>query len=100
MTSKQASKVNRRKAKELEKRGIEAYRAWNMDQAVQYLREAIRVNPGVPDYLINLARALAATGRVAQAVDQLGICLRLRPGMAEARGLLCELRARASAGGE
>ncbi len=79
MTSKQASKVNRRKAKELEKRGIEAYRAWNMDQAVQYLREAIRVNPGVPDYLINLARALARSGDFDQALRALADFMRMEP---------------------
>lgn len=79
MTRKQASKGNRRKAKELEKRGIEAYRAWNMDQAVQYLREAIRVDPSAPDYLLHLARALARSGDFDQALRALADFMRMEP---------------------
>jgi len=75
-------------------------RRGEFDRAAAYYRRALSAECGQVWWRLNLARALAATGRVAQAVDQVGICLKLRPGMAEARGLLCELRARASAGGE
>jgi len=78
MAKKQASK-GRRKAKELEKRGAQAYQAWDVDQAVQYLQEAGRIAPNDPDILLHLARALARSGDFDQALRALAGFMRLEP---------------------
>ncbi|MBU0705518.1 MAG: tetratricopeptide repeat protein [Chloroflexi bacterium] len=79
MAKKQSSRGNPRKAKELEKQGIEAYQAWDLDQAVQYFRDAISVAPNEPDYLLYLARALARSGDFDQALKALADFMRLEP---------------------
>jgi len=79
MAKQQASKGNRRKAKRLEKQGLAAYQAWNMNQAVQYFQEAARVAPDEPDILLHLARALARSGDFDQALRALAGFMRLEP---------------------
>lgn len=78
MAKKQASK-GRRKAKELGKRGSQAYQAWDMGQAVQYLQEASRIAPNEPDILLHLARALVRSGDFDQALRALAGFMRLEP---------------------
>jgi len=79
MTKKQVGKENRRKAKELVKRGIEAYQTWNMEEAVQHFQNAVRAAPSEPDYLLYLARALARSGDFDQALRALAGFMRLEP---------------------
>lgn len=79
MAKQQASRGNLRKAKELEKQGIEAYQAWNMSQAIQYFQDAAHIAPDEPDILLHLARALARSGDFDQALRALAGFMRLEP---------------------
>ena len=79
MAKKQSSRGNPREAKRLEKQGIEAYQAWDLDQAIQYFQDAASAAPNEPDYLLYLARALARSGDFDQALKALAGFMRLEP---------------------
>jgi tetratricopeptide (TPR) repeat protein len=79
MAKKRASKEDRRKAKELEKQGIEAYQAWDIEKAVRRFRAAARAIPDESEYLLHLARALARSGDFDQALRALANFMRLEP---------------------
>lgn len=77
MAKKQVS--DRRKAKEYEKEGLEAYEGWDVDRAIQCLRSAARLAPDEPDLLLHLAQALARSGDFDQALRALADFMRLEP---------------------
>jgi len=77
MAKKQVS--DRRKAKEYEKEGLEAYEGWDIDRAIQCFRSAARLAPDEPDFLLHLARALARSGDFDQALRALADFMRLEP---------------------
>jgi Flp pilus assembly protein TadD len=68
MTQKQNRPGDRRKAEQCIRRGICAYKEWDIDQAVEHLQAAVRAAPDEPDYLLDLARVLARSGDYDQAL--------------------------------
>lgn len=79
MAKQQVGKGNRREAKELEKQGLEAYQAWDLDEAIQFFQSAANMVPNESDYLLHLARALARSGDFDQALRALADFMRLEP---------------------
>ncbi len=79
MTQKQVSAEDRRKAEQYTQRGLEAYEEWDIDGAVKHFQSAVQLVPNDPDYLLNLARALARSGDFDQALRALAGFIRLRP---------------------
>lgn len=79
MTETSISKRDRRKATEHAEAGIEAYRAWNVDLAVEELEAAVALDPEDPDYRLSLARALARSGEYDQALRVLAGFMRMEP---------------------
>lgn len=79
MAKKRASAANRRKAKEKEKQGLEAYREWDVDSAVDHFEAASRLDPSEPEYQLQLARALARSGDFDRALRALADFMRLEP---------------------
>lgn len=61
------------------------------EQAAGYYRRALSRECGNVPWRLNFARALAAMGQVSQARQQAGICLKLMPGMPEAKRLISDL---------
>ncbi|MDY7009308.1 MAG: O-antigen ligase family protein [Planctomycetota bacterium] len=61
------------------------------ERAVMYYRRALSLECGNVTWRLNFARALAAMGQVSQARQQAGICLKLMPGMPEAKRLIAGL---------
>ncbi|HUT56626.1 MAG TPA: tetratricopeptide repeat protein, partial [Phycisphaerae bacterium] len=59
--------------------------------AVKYYRRALALDYGQVDWRFNLAQALAESGRVAEAMHEARICLRLRPQMTVAERLIADL---------
>ncbi len=69
-----------------------AYRQGNnVDLAIKYFRQAVDVQYDQTNWRLILARLLAETNEVGQAVHQARICLRLSPEMSGAKKLLAEL---------
>jgi len=79
MAKKQASTPDRRKAKEYEKQGLQAYQEWDIDRAIECFQTAVRLAPDEPDYLLYLARVLARSGDFDQALRALADFMRLKP---------------------
>jgi len=79
MAKKQVTTENRRKAKEYEKQGLQAYQEWDMDRAIKCFQSAARLVPDEPDYLLHLARVLARSGDFDQALRALADFMRLEP---------------------
>jgi tetratricopeptide (TPR) repeat protein len=79
MTQKQSRPGDRRKAEHYIQQGICAYEEWDIDQAVEYFRAAVRAAPNEPDYLLNLARVLARSGDYDQALKALAKFIELEP---------------------
>lgn len=79
MAKKRASKEDRRKAREHEQQGIDAYEGWSIDEAVEHFTAASRLIPDEPDYLLHLARALARSGDFDKALRALADFMRLEP---------------------
>jgi len=63
----------------------------NWKAAVQYYRRALDLDYARVRWRYNLARALAASGRVSEAIREARICLRLRPQMDAAKKLIADL---------
>jgi len=79
MVKKRVSTGDRRKAKEYEKQGIQAYEEWDIDRAVRCFEAAARLVPDEPDYRLHLARTLARSGDFDQALRALADFMRLEP---------------------
>jgi len=79
MAKTRTTQANRRKAGEYEARGLQAYSEWDIDQAIECFQAAVRLAPDNPDYLLDLARALARGGDFDRALQALGKFLRLEP---------------------
>jgi tetratricopeptide (TPR) repeat protein len=79
MAKKRASKEDRRKAREYEQQGIDAYEGWSIDEAVKHFTAASRLIPDEPEYLLQLARALARSGDFDKALRALADFIRLEP---------------------
>ncbi len=61
------------------------------ERAATYYRRALSRECGNVTWRLNFAKALAAMGQVSQAREQAGICLKLMPGMPEAKRLVAGL---------
>ncbi len=79
MAKKRVSAGDRRKAKEYEKQGVQAYEEWDIDRAVECFETSARLVPDEPDYRLYLARALARSGDFDQALRALADFMRLEP---------------------
>jgi tetratricopeptide (TPR) repeat protein len=79
MAKKRITNRDRRKAMEYQKAGLQAYREWNVDQAVKELKAAVDLDPENSDYQLNLAQALARSGDYDQALRVLAEYMRLEP---------------------
>ena len=79
MVKEQVSTGDRRKAKEYNEQGLQAYQEWDIDQAIKCFKSATRLVPDEPDYLLHLARALSRSGDFDQALRTLADFMRLEP---------------------
>ena len=59
--------------------------------AIEYYKRALALEYGQVGWRLALARLLAETGQVQQAMHEARICLRLRPQMSEARRLIADV---------
>jgi tetratricopeptide (TPR) repeat protein len=66
------------------------------ERAAAYYRRALSRDCSKVAWRLSFAKALAEAGRLPEARRQAGICLKLMPGMPEARRLVAELTARRS----
>jgi tetratricopeptide (TPR) repeat protein len=73
------------------------WRDGKLDEAIKYYRRALSRDYGAVDARLNLARLLMQTGRSDEALREVEICQRLRPGWTEAEQLAEEVRRRSSA---
>ena len=64
------------------------------DTAAAYYRRALAKNCGKLDWRLSFAEALAQSGQISQAIDQVQICLQLEPELPEAKELIVDLRSR------
>ncbi|MGD8398965.1 MAG: tetratricopeptide repeat protein [Anaerolineae bacterium] len=67
------------KARKTNALGLQQYERWEIDEAIESLEEAIRLNPEEPQYHLNLARALARYGDFDAARRALGSYIRYEP---------------------
>ena len=72
----------------------------NYAAAVGYYERALALDYGQVHWRLDLARALAKTGRTAQAIHQARVCLRLRPQLTAARELIADLSTQPDAEGD
>ena len=79
MTQKKISAGDRKRAEKYKEKGLQAYQAWDVDQAVKCFQSAVRLVPNEPYYLLNLARALARSGDFDQSLRALAGYIRLEP---------------------
>ncbi len=56
-----------------------------MTEAIEHLKQAIRINPDFPEVRYNLGIALEQAGRVPEAIEQFQQALKLRPDFAPTR---------------
>jgi len=63
----------------------------DMEAAIEYYRRALALDYGQVNWRFNLAKLLAETGQIAEAIHQARICLRLRPQFQAAKKLIEEL---------
>lgn len=67
------------KARKANALGLQQYERWEIDEAIESLNEAIRLNPEEPQYHLNLARALARYGDFDASRRALGSYIRYEP---------------------
>ena len=67
----------------------------DLASAIELYRRALGQDYPHVDWRLNLARALAKSGKLDEAIHEVRICLRLRPHHSEATQLLQELSAQA-----
>jgi len=79
MAQEQTTANDHHKAKQLQQQGIQAYEAWELDEAVDLFQSAIHFEPEEPDHLLQLAKALARSGDFDRALHALAEFMRLEP---------------------
>ena len=79
MAKKRIDPGNEGGADELAKRGRQAYEQWDIDGAIEFSRAAVDAAADEPEYLLNLAQALARGGDFDQALRALAEFMRLEP---------------------
>ena len=79
MARKRVSMGDRRKARDYEKQGMQAYEEWDIERAVGCFETATHLVPDEPDYRLHLARTLARSGDFDQALRALADFMRLEP---------------------
>jgi len=67
------------KARKANALGLQQYERWEIDEAIESFKEAIRLVPDEPDFSLNLARALARSGEYDAARRALGSSIRFEP---------------------
>lgn len=65
------------KALDHNRRGLEFYEQWEIEKAIAAFEKAVELNPQVPDYSLNLARAYARYGDYENVLKALGYFLRV-----------------------
>ena len=76
-TTRRVSAENRRRASELDARGLQHFESWDLAEAVADFEAAIRLTPDHPDYHLNHARALARSGDYDRALRALAEFIRV-----------------------
>ena len=71
-----AKKKNPREAAQKNREGLEHFKNWEIDQAVEAFTAATRAASDNPEYHLNLARAYARSSNYHQAMSALGDYLR------------------------
>lgn len=84
MSPAQTKAARRREAETIYKEAMAAYQRWDMDNAVDYLQEAVSLAPDQARYHMSLAQALARAGDFDRALRALANYLRLAPDSAVA----------------
>lgn len=79
MATTRINKGDRRKAEKHHASGLQAYRDWDIDRAIECLEAAARIVPDEPGYALELARALARSGDYDRALRALAEFIRLEP---------------------
>jgi len=80
MAQRQAvSPATLQKARKANALGLQLYERWEIEEAIQSFKEAIRLNPREPEYHLNEARALARYGDFDAAKRALGSYIRFEP---------------------
>ncbi len=80
MTQRQAiPSTMLQKARKTNALGLQQYERWEIDEAVESFKEAIRLVPDEPDFHLNLARVLARSGDYDAARRALGSSIRFEP---------------------
>jgi tetratricopeptide (TPR) repeat protein len=67
------------KARKTNALGLQQYERWEVDEAIESFKEAIRLAPEEPDFHLNLARALARNGEYDAARRALASAIRFEP---------------------
>jgi len=75
----------------------ECLRSRDYEAAIEYFRRALALQYGQVHWRLRLAKALAATGQVPQAMHEARVCLRFQPGMRAARRLIEDMSVLAAA---
>jgi len=75
-------------AKTLNSLGVSLARAGQTEEAIEKLREAVRLDPGFYDARCNLGTALAQSGKMEEAIGQFAEAVRINPRSAQAPGIL------------
>ena len=80
MTQRQAiASAMLQKARKTNALGLQQYERWEIDEAIESFKEAIRLAPEEPDFHLNLARALARSGEYDAARRALAPAIRFEP---------------------
>lgn len=70
------------------------------EKAIEYYRRALELDYGQVQWRYQMAKALAETNRISEALNEARICLRLRPQFKAAENLVAELSANPASFGE
>jgi tetratricopeptide (TPR) repeat protein len=80
MTQRQAiPSAMLQKARKTNALGLQQYERWEIDEAIESFKEAIRIAPEEPEFHLNLARALARSGEYDAARRALASAIRFEP---------------------
>jgi tetratricopeptide (TPR) repeat protein len=63
----------------------------DVESAIEYYNRALALDYGQVQWRLTLARLLADTGKIAEAIHEARICLRLRPQLEAAKRLIEQL---------
>lgn len=70
-----------------------------LSKAIDYLQQAVRVNPTLSDFRVDLSTAYIKAGKMLQAREQLTYALRMEPTNTQARSMLASITATAKKAG-